>query len=68
MTSLGDVIRDHEGTVIACWAMGVRGGFLAAVGELLAIWEGLQVVAVCNLKIDLIESDAINVVQAFLLY
>ena len=35
-----------------------------AVGELLGIQEGIWVAAVCNLKIDLIESDAVNVVQA----
>ena len=37
VNALGDVIRDHEGTVIACWAMRVKGGFSTAVGELLAI-------------------------------
>ena len=63
-SEVGGVIRHHNGTVSACWTIGLLGGFSADVGELLAIRGGLWFAVLCSLSIDIFESDSSNDVNA----
>lgn len=61
--AVGAVVRNHSGVVIAALSRRLEGGFSAAVAELLAIREGLQLAAFQGIIIEVVESDARTVVS-----
>lgn len=60
----GGVVRDLNGTVIACFAKKLVGSFSPYVAECLALREGLEFATACGLQISVVETDALAVVQA----
>ncbi|KAL5738556.1 hypothetical protein ACOSP7_031317 [Xanthoceras sorbifolium] len=58
----GAVVRDDQGKVVAASAMPLLGFFLAELGELLALREGLLLAKELSLVIEWVELDAVNVV------
>ncbi|GMN36179.1 hypothetical protein TIFTF001_005799 [Ficus carica] len=59
----GGVVRDLNGTVIACFAKKLVGSFSPYVAECLAFREGLEFATACGLQISVVETDALAVVQ-----
>ncbi|KAK4837933.1 hypothetical protein QYF36_009657 [Acer negundo] len=58
---VGAAIRDHNGDIVAVISKSMQGSFSAAVGELLALREGLLLAKNLNLTVNISEEYAVNV-------
>ncbi|KAK4850805.1 hypothetical protein QYF36_009914 [Acer negundo] len=58
---VGAAIRDHIGDIMAAISKPIKRSFSAAVGELLALREGLLLAKNLNLTVNISEVDAVNV-------
>ncbi|KAK4835239.1 hypothetical protein QYF36_007211 [Acer negundo] len=61
---VGAAIRYHNGDIVAAISEPMQGSFSAAVGELLALREGLLLATTLNLTVNISEVDAVNVAHA----
>ena len=60
---MGAVIRDSNGLVVACLAKLVAGLFSPHRAECLALRAGLEMAKAQGLVVNVVESDAVNVVN-----
>ena len=64
MFSVGGIIRDSYGSVFAAFTIVFNDLVSPLVGECVAIREGLNFVASLGLKVDLVETDAVNAITS----
>lgn len=61
LQELGRLLELNARIVVACLAKKIHGMFSSHLSEYIALRKGLEFVVLCDLKVQHVESDAVNV-------